>query len=174
MSEQKSSWYIIKCPTGVEDKFISELKENLEKMKEPELLEEYFIPETTQAKSTSRKAVMANYLFIRIKYNEKIEEAIKRIPFASLMRDQNLNIVIVNEETIQNLQFKEAKEKEKQDSKLQIGETVLILEAPFIDFQGKIEKIKEEDQIVSVEITILGNPIYIELPFTAIKRINIE
>lgn len=174
MSDQKSSWYIVKCPTGVENKFIVEFQEALLKAKASDSMQEYFIPFMTQQKTTSRKSIMANYLFIKIIYDEKIDRIFERIKYASLLRNHNLQVVEVDEETIHNLKEKDIKEKEKLESKLEVGEIVKILEAPFTDFEGKIEKIVEEENLASVSITILGNPIFIELPFTAIKRINNE
>lgn len=171
MSEKNAKWYIVKCPTGVELKFIHEFKEALEKQKTQDLLEDYFIPLISQQKVTNRRAIMANYLFVKIVHSENIDTIITRLKYASLMRDQSLNLVVVDEETIQNLKNKDQEEKERLDSKLGPGELVRILEAPFLDFEGKIEKIDEEKQIAAVTVTILGNPISIELPFTAIKRI---
>ncbi|WP_342261785.1 transcription termination/antitermination protein NusG [Alphaproteobacteria bacterium endosymbiont of Tiliacea citrago] len=174
MSDQSAKWYIVKCPTGVETKFEIEFKENLGKYKSLDLLSDMFIPALTQQKTTSRRAIMANYIFVKMILNETIDKIFDKIKYASLMRDQHLKIVEVDEETVNNLKIKDAEEKEKLESKLEVGEIVKILEAPFMDFEGKIEKIEEASEMVSVSVNILGNPIFIELPFSAIKRINNE
>lgn len=176
MPEKKYNWYIVKCPTGVENKFISEFQEILEKLKSSDLLIDFFLPVTSQHKSNHRRAVMANYVFIKIAYDPIIEKAFERIAYASLMRDTSLNVVEVDEETVANLKEKEALEavREQQEAKLKIEDEITVLEGPFTDFNGTIKKIKEDENIVSVSVIILGNPIQIELPFTAIKRRIIE
>lgn len=174
MSSKEAKWYIIKCPSGVEEKFVTTFKEYLEKAKKIELLQDIFIPNNTTPKSTNRRSIMANYVFVKLIYEESLKEIMRRIKFASFMLDTNLNIAQVDEDTILNLKEKDLIERKKQDSILQVGETIIVKEAPFMDFEGTVEKVKEEEKTVNISINILGNPIFIELPFTSIKRINNE
>lgn len=165
-------WHIIKCPAGVEEKFITNLKEGLIKFNIEEDLEDYYIPKY-EKRTNNFRSIMAVYIFVKINKSEKFELAMNSIKYASFLLNNDLTFAIVDEETIQNLKNEEKEQNIKKEEKISVGRTVLILEDTlFKNFEGVIEKVDEIKEIASVSVSVLGTNLSVELPFTAIKVIN--
>lgn len=168
------NWFIIKCPCGTEQNFITELTLNLTKLKAEKDLKEYFIPNLVKPKG---KITMGSYVFIKAINSDNLNKALTRINFASFLLDSNTNPVVITEAEIIKMkatQEKEEQEKEEQNQ-LKEGQKIIIKEGPFKDFEGIIEKIDLKTNLISVLVFVLGNQLEVkDLPLSSVDVINIE
>jgi len=167
-------WYIAKCPTGAENNAIKALNELLTKMQAAELFGEIFVPYHGQdkAKRTTKRASMANYVFLKMDLTPKMQDIINRVEVMHLMLDENLSPITTTDEEVELMRAKIDATMEVQAQSFTAGQMVKVLEAPFEDFTATIEKVDDEKQIASVSVPILGRQISVELPFKSIKRIT--
>ncbi len=167
-------WYIAKCPTGAENNAIKALQELLTKMHAKELFSEFFVPYhgTDKAKRTTKRANMANYIFLRMDLTPKMQDILNRLEVMNLMLDENLNPITTSHEEIELMRAKIEASMEVQAQSFTAGQMVKVLEAPFEDFTATIEKVDNEKEMANVTIPILGRQISVELPFKSIKRIT--
>jgi len=165
-------WYIAKCPTGAEHNAMRELKELLIKTRQEANLGEYCVPYERNIKRTSKRSNMANYIFIYMDLNPKIQDLFSKIEIMNLMLDENLSPIVVPEEEVQAMREKIAEAELVKENVFEIGQSVKVLEAPFEDFTATIEKIDESKEMATVCVPILGRQISVELPFKSIKRIT--
>ena len=53
-----------------------------------------------------------------------------------------------------------------------IGETVKVVEGPFVDFQGRIDELNEEKKRVKVLVSIFGRDQIVDLDFSQVQKIT--
>lgn len=169
-SENLAKWYIAKCPSGAEETAVRMLKEKLEKIKAEELLIESFIPYAKKEKKYGKRSIMANYIFLKLILNSQSQKAISQLNNLSLMIEDGENYTIISEEQIIKMRLNLENSEREDNKEFEVGEEIIVKEAPFENFKGIIEKI--EATKVTVSVPIFGRQMSLELPFHSITRIK--
>jgi len=55
-----------------------------------------------------------------------------------------------------------------------VGQEVIVIDGPFTDFEGSVEKVDSEKAKVRVRINFFGRDTHIELDFGQVKKLEVE
>ncbi len=173
-------WYIIKAHTGQENKVTKALKERIVNYKMTELFSEILVPEetviTTQngKKRSLKKKFFPGYVLIKMIMNDKTWHLIRGTDkisgFVGGSADKPASISS-EEVSYMTRQVEDGFKKPRNIVSFSEGESVKVIEGPFINFVGTIEAVNEKGKI-KVNVSIFGRPTPVELDFSQVEKIS--
>ena len=173
-------WYIAKAQTGQENKVTKSLKERIVNHKMKEFFSDILVPEETLVttangkKKTIKKKFFPGYVLIKMVMNDKTWHLVKSTDKITGFIGGTLDkpAAITNEEAAyMTSQMEEGFKKPRASVSFVEGESVKVIEGPFVNFVGTIEAVNEKGKI-KVNVSIFGRPTPVELDFTQVERVS--
>jgi transcriptional antiterminator NusG len=177
-------WFVVHTLSGMEQKVKSNIEKRIKGTEMEDLIGEVMIPtekvsETKKGKrTTSTRKYYPGYLLIRMKlWNDKqqliekswyfIRDTTGVIGFVGGMKP-----VPLRQQEVESIlsQIEDQKEKVKPKVTFEIGETVKIVDGPFLNFSGTIEKVDPERGKLTVSVSIFGRSTPVDLEYWQVER----
>ena len=160
------NWYIVQSHSSFENKVASLIKEEAEKAKISEKIEEIIVPthDVTEVKRGKRvqrkKKYFPGYILIKSEMDNNIYHMIKGIKRVSGFLGSKGMPVPVSDQEIEKIlgQIKDRIPQAKSTIEYSIGEKVQVIDGPFASFNGMVEDIDEEKSRLKVSVSIFGRP----------------
>ena len=174
------NWYIVQSYSSFENKVAQNIKEEAEKAKISEKIEEIIVPthditEVKRGKRVQRKRkYFPGYVLIKSEMDNNIYHMIKNIKKVSGFLGSKGVPVPVSDKEIEKIlgQMKDGIAQPKSTIDYSIGEKVQVVDGPFASFSGLIEDIDEEKLRVKVSVSIFGRPTPVDLEFNQIEKVS--
>ena len=172
------SWYIVQSHSSFENKVAQLIKEEADKAKISEKIEEIVVPthDVTEVKRGKRiqrkKKYFPGYVLIKSEMNDNIYHMIKNIKKVSGFLGSKGIPVPVSDKEIEKIlgQMKDGVAQPKSTIDYSVGEKVQVVDGPFASFSGLIEDIDEDKLRVKVSVSIFGRPTPVDLEFNQIEK----
>jgi len=177
-------WFVVHTLSGMEQKVKANIEKRLESGEMKDLISDILIPtekvaETKKGKrTTTTRKFYPGYILIRMKLWDDNNQLIERswyfirntygvIGFVGGTRP-----VPLREEEIAGIlaQVEERKEKVKPKVTFEVGEIVKIVDGPFLNFSGAIEKVDPERGKLTVSVSIFGRSTPVDLEYWQVER----
>ena len=172
------NWYIVQSHSSFENKVASLIKEEAEKAKISDKIEEVVIPthDVTEVKRGKRvqrkKKYFPGYVLIKSEMDNNIYHMIKNIKKVSGFLGSKGSPVPVSDTEIEKIlgQIKDGVAQPKSGIEYTIGEKVQVIDGPFASFNGLVEDIDEEKSRLKVSVSIFGRPTPVELEYNQVEK----
>ena len=172
------NWYIVQSHSSFENKVAQLIKEEANKAKISEKIEEIVVPthDVTEVKRGKRvqrkKKYFPGYVLIKSEMDDNIYHMIKGIKKVSGFLGSKGIPVPVSDKEIEKIlgQMKDWIAQPKSTIDYSIGEKVQVVDGPFASFSGLIEDIDEDKLRVKVSVSIFGRPTPVDLEFNQIEK----
>tara|TARA_S200000501_G_scaffold333510_1_gene336928 strand:+ start:69 stop:599 length:531 start_codon:yes stop_codon:yes gene_type:complete len=172
------NWYIVQSHSSFENKVAQLIKEEADKAKISEKIEEIVVPthDVTEVKRGKRiqrkKKYFPGYVLIKSEMNDNIYHMIKNIKKVSGFLGSKGIPVPVSDKEIEKIlgQMKDGVAQPKSTIDYSVGEKVQVVDGPFASFSGLIEDIDEDKLRVKVSVSIFGRPTPVDLEFNQIEK----
>ena len=172
------NWYIVQSHSSFENKVAQLIKEEADKAKISDKIEEIVVPthDVTEVKRGKRvqrkKKYFPGYVLIKSEMNDNIYHMIKSIKKVSGFLGSKGIPVPVSDKEIEKIlgQMKDGIAQPKSTIDYSVGEKVQVVDGPFASFSGLIEDIDEEKLRVKVSVSIFGRPTPVDLEFSQIEK----
>ena len=173
------NWYIVQSHSSFENKVAQQIKEESEKAKVSEKIEEIIVPthDVTEVKRGKRiqrkKKYFPGYVLIKSEMDNSLYHMIKNIKKVSGFLGSKGTPAPVSEVEIQKImgQIKDGVES-KSSISYSIGEKVQVIDGPFASFSGLVEEIDEERSRLKVSVLIFGRPTPVELEYVQVEKVS--
>ena len=174
------NWYIVQSHSSFENKVAQLIKEEADKAKISDKIEEIVVPthDVTEVKRGKRvqrkKKYFPGYVLIKSEMDNNIYHMIKNIKKVSGFLGSRGVPVPVSDKEIEKIlgQMKDGIAQPKSTIDYSIGEKVQVVDGPFASFSGLIEDIDEEKLRVKVSVSIFGRPTPVDLEFNQIEKVS--
>ena len=174
------NWYIVQSHSSFENKVAQLIKEEADKAKISDKIEEIVVPthdvtEVNRGKRVQRKKkYFPGYVLIKSEMDNNIYHMIKNIKKVSGFLGSKGVPVPVSDKEIEKIlgQMKDGIAQPKSTIDYSIGEKVQVVDGPFASFSGLIEDIDEEKLRVKVSVSIFGRPTPVDLEFNQIEKVS--
>ena len=174
------NWYIVQSHSSFENKVAQLIKEEADKAKISDKIEEIVVPthDVTEVKRGKRvqrkKKYFPGYVLIKSEMDNSIYHMIKNIKKVSGFLGSKGVPVPVSDKEIEKIlgQMKDGIAQPKSTIDYSIGEKVQVVDGPFASFSGLIEDIDEEKLRVKVSVSIFGRPTPVDLEFNQIEKVS--
>ena len=172
------NWYIIQSHSSFENKVAKLIKEEAEKSKVSEKIEEIIVPthDITEVKRGKRvqrkKKYFPSYILVKMEMSKEFYHMIKNIPKVTSFLGTTGTPVAVPEKEINKImgRMEEGSMIPKTQVSFDIGEQVKVCEGPFASFTGLVEEVDEEKSRLKVSVSIFGRPTPIELDYNQVEK----
>ena len=174
------NWYIVQSYSSFERKVANLIKEEAEKAKLEDKIEEVLVPthEVTEVKRGKRiqrkKKYFPGYVLVKMDMDNQLYHMIKNIKKVSGFLGQKGKPIPVSEQEIQKImgQIKDGVVQSKSIIDYSIGEKVQVIDGPFASFTGLVEEVEEEKLRLKVAVLIFGRPTPVELEFSQVEKVS--
>ncbi|WWO97868.1 MAG: transcription termination/antitermination protein NusG [Candidatus Dasytiphilus stammeri] len=172
-------WYIVQAYSGFESRVAQSLREHIKLHKVDKLFGELIIPSEEvvemrggQRRQSERK-FFPGYILVQMIMNDRSWHLVRSIPRVmgfiggrynrpSPISDKEVHIIVNR--------IKQAENKPKPKTLFEPGEMIRVNEGPFADFNGVVEEVDYEKNIIKVSVSIFGRATPVELDFSQVEK----
>ena len=173
-------WYIVQSYSSFENKVAQLIKEEAEKAKLSEKIEEIIVPthDITEVKRGKRvqrkKKYFPGYVLIKSEMDNNIYHMIKGIKKVSGFLGSKGTPVPVSDKEVEKIlgQIKDGVAQPGSSIEYNIGEKVQVIDGPFASFNGLVEEIDEDKSRLKVSVSIFGRPTPVDLEYHQVEKIS--
>ncbi|NQW07100.1 MAG: transcription termination/antitermination factor NusG [Candidatus Pelagibacter sp.] len=174
------NWYIVQSHSNFENKVAGLIREEAEKAKISDKIEEILIPthNVTEVKRGKRiqrkKKYFPGYVLIKSEMDNEIYHLIKNLKSVSGFLGSKGVPVPVSDKEIEKIlgQIKDGVAQPKSAIEYAIGEKVQVVDGPFASFSGMVEDIDEEKSRLKVSVSIFGRPTPVDLEYNQVEKVS--
>ena len=174
------NWYIVQSHSSFENKVAQLIKEEAEKAKVTEKIEEIVVPthdvtEVKRGKRIQRKRkYFPGYVLIKSEMDNDLYHMIKGIKKVSGFLGTKGIPVPVSDKEIEKIlgQIKDGVAQPKSGIEYFVGEKVQVIDGPFASFSGTVEDIDEEKARLKVSVSIFGRPTPVDLEYNQVEKVS--
>ena len=174
------NWYIVQSHSSFENKVAQLIKEEAEKAKISDKIEEIVVPthDITEVKRGKRvqrkKKYFPGYVLVKTEMDNNIYHMIKNIKKVSGFLGSKGSPAPVSEKDIERIlgQIKDGVAQPKSAVEYSVGEKVQVIDGPFASFTGLVEDIDEDKLRLKVSVLIFGRPTPVELEYNQVEKIS--
>jgi transcriptional antiterminator NusG len=160
-------WYVVHAYSGYEKRVQSQILEQIELKSLQHLFGEVLVP-TEQVvemrdgkKRKSERKFYPGYVLVQMELTDEAWHLVKSTPrvmgFIGGTAERPAPITEIEAERILQ-RVKEGAEKPAQKTVYEPGEVVRVIDGPFADFNGTVEKVNYEKSRLQVSVSICGRP----------------
>ena len=172
------NWYIVQSHSNFENKVAKLIKDEAEKSKISEKIEEIVVPthditEVRRGKRVQRKKkYFPGYVLIKSEMDNGLYHMIKNIKKVSGFLGSKGVPVPVSDQEIEKIlgQIKDGVAQPKYVIEYTVGEKVQVIDGPFASFNGLVEDVDEEKSRLKVSVSIFGRPTPVDLEYNQVEK----
>jgi transcriptional antiterminator NusG len=172
------NWYIVQSHSNFENKVAGLIREEAEKAKISDKIEEIVVPthDVTEVKRGKRiqrkKKYFPGYVLIKTEMDNDLYHLIKNLKRVSGFLGSKGIPVPVSDKEIEKIlgQIKDGVAQPKSAIEYTIGEKVQVVDGPFASFSGMVEDIDEEKSRLKVSVSIFGRPTPVDLEYNQVEK----
>jgi transcription termination/antitermination protein NusG len=170
-------WYGVHTYSGFENKVKLSLQERIRNMGLEEYFGEILIPCETVIelkkgeRKTSTRKFFPGYILVSMELNDETWHVVKETAKVTGFVGGNTPVQIPDEEVHKiTRRMEEGAEKPKPKVLFEVGETVRVVDGPFLNFSGIIEDVKPDKGKLRVMVSIFGRATPVELEFMQVEK----
>ena len=172
-------WYVIQAFSNCEKKVKAAIEERIEISGLSKMFGEIMIPteQVTELKKGQKKQLerkfFPGYMLVHMEMNDDTWHLVRKTPnVMGFLGGSKNKPVPLTERELNNIvnRVDEAVEKPKFKTVFESGETVRINDGPFNDFNGTVEEVDYEKNLIKVSVSIFGKSTPVELNFSQVEK----
>ncbi len=171
-------WYIVNTQTGCENTAKASIEERSKSQKLDQMIGDILIPSENVVelvkgkKATRSRKFFPGYIFVNMHLTDETWHLVKNASKVSGFVGGKTRPPEVPENEVMRVtqQMESGAEKPKPKVKFVMGESVMVVDGPFSNFNGTVEEINQEKGKVKVLVSIFGRPTPVELDFVQVEK----
>ncbi|MFC1926261.1 transcription termination/antitermination protein NusG [Chloroflexota bacterium] len=182
MEQNEKRWYVVHTYSGYENRVKTNLKNRIESMDVKEKIFEVVVPTEDEIeikdgqRRTVAKKIFPGYILVQMVMDDESWHVVRNTPgvtgIVSSQDDRGkIEPIPLDEPEIKFI----LKQMEAETPRVKVGfnkgQSVHIVDGPFIDFTGKIEEVNQERGRVRVMVSFFGRETPVELDFLQVEKI---
>ena len=172
-------WYILHTLSGAEEKTKASLEARIKAKGCDDTIEKVVIPkeQVTEVRLGKKKVLerkfFPGYMLIFMEMNEDTWLFVRRTPGITTFIGPRRKTSAISQEEVDKILKKAEDSKSKPAPKVNFekGESVRVVEGPFINFNGAIEEVHPDKGKVKVSVSIFGRTTPVELEFWQVEKV---
>ena len=177
MGEKK--WYIVHTLTGAEEKTKANLESKIKAYNMQEFIDEIVIPkeQVSEVRKGRRRVLerkfFPGYILIHMFMDDKTWLFVKKTPGIATFIGTKRSPTPIPESDVEKIleRSKETAEKPSPKVVFELGESVRVIEGPFVNFNGVVDEVNMEKGKLRVSVSIFGRSTPVELEFWQVEKI---
>jgi transcriptional antiterminator NusG len=169
-------WYVVHTYSGYEDAVREALLQRIESLGMQDLIFDVVVPKETQIvikkgePKTEKKRIFPGYVLVDMTVTDYSWYVVRNTPNVTGFVGSGTTPVPVSPEEFKVIKRHMGETEPKFKIDFSVSDPVMILDGPFVNYEGVVSKVDEEKGKVKVLITIFGRETPVELDFTQVKK----
>ena len=171
-------WYVVHTFSGFEQKAKAALEERIRTLEKQDLFGDILVPAENVVelvkgkKKTSSRKFFPGYILVNVELNEETWHIVKGTPKITGFVGGITHPPTVSEEEVRTIthQMEEGAIKPRPRVTFSMGESIKVIDGPFLDFNGVVEEVRPDKGKLRVLISIFGRATPVELDFVQVER----
>lgn len=170
-------WYGVHTYSGFENKVRLNLLERIKNEEVEDYFEEILIPSETVVelkkgeKKTSSRKFFPGYILVKMELTDETWHIVKETAKVTGFVGGSAPFPIPDDEVNKIARrMEEGAEKPRPKVQFEVGETVRVVDGPFLNFSGIVEDVKPDKGKLRVTVTIFGRATPVELEFMQVEK----
>ena len=170
-------WYGVHTYSSFENKVRLNLLESIKNEHMEDFFEEILIPCETVVelkkgeKKTSSRKFFPGYILVKMELTDETWHLVKETAKVTGFVGGNTPFPIADDEVNKiTRRMEEGAEKPRPKVLFEVGETVRVVDGPFLNFSGVVEDVKPDKGKLRVTVTIFGRATPVELEFMQVEK----
>ncbi len=171
-------WYVVHTYSGYENKVKTALEEKVRAMGLQEKITDVLIPSESVVelvkgeKRTSSRKFFPGYILIKMELDDQSWHVVKSTPKVTGFIGSRSEPAVIPDQEVDTIkqQMAEGKEKPRPKYSFEKGDSVRVVDGPFVNFNGTVEEVKPEKGKLRVLVSIFGRPTPVELDFIQVTK----
>jgi transcriptional antiterminator NusG len=171
-------WYGVHTYSGYENKVKANLEERIQALDVVDFFGEVLIPSETVVelkngeRKTSLRKFFPGYILVQMELNDETWHVVKDTPKVTGFVGGAKNPPAIPDHEVNKItaRMEEGVERPKPKVEFEIGETVRVVDGPFLNFTGVVEDVKPEKGKLKVMVSIFGRVTPVELEFIQVEK----
>ena len=177
-STSDREWYVIHTYSGYENKVKNNLEHRTESMDVKDKIFRVIIPTEDeieirdgQRRTVARK-IFPGYVLVQMILDDESWYVVRNTPGVTGFVGMGTRPTPLGKEEVRNIIRQMRVEAPRVKVGFQVGQTVRIIDGPFIDFAGQVDEINLQKGKVKVLVSFFGRETPVELDFLQVERLN--
>ena len=171
-------WYVIHTYSGFENRAKQNLEERIKNLGKGGHFSEILVPTETVVelvkgkKKTSQRKIFPGYLLVKMELNEETWHIVRETPKITGFAGDGTKPIPISESEVGEIlsQMKDGVSKAKSKVSFTVGDSVRVIDGPFVNFIGTIEEVKPDKRKLKVLVSIFGRATPVELDFIQVEK----
>jgi len=171
-------WYVVHTYSGYENRVKTALEERIRSHNKEEFFSEVLVPSEKVVelikgeKKTSDRKIFPGYILINMELDSETWHIVRNTPKVTGFIGGGNNPLSISEKEVKEIinQISEGTLKPKPKVLFEKGDSVRVIDGPFINFNGVIAEVNHEKGKIKVLVSIFGRSTPVELEFIQVKK----
>lgn len=171
-------WYVVHTYSGYENKVKQALEEKVRSLGLEEKIEDVLIPSESIVemvkgeRKTSKRKYFPGYILVHMELDDQTWHVVKGTPKVTGFIGSRTEPAVIPDEEVEQIkqQMAEGQEKPRPKYSFEKGDSVLVVDGPFINFNGTVEEVRPDKGKLRVLVSIFGRPTPVELDFIQVTK----
>lgn len=171
-------WYVVHTYSGFENRAKQNLEERIKNLGKGDYFSNILVPTETVVelvkgkKKTSQRKIFPGYILVQMELNEDTWHIVKDTPKITGFAGDSTKPLPISEKEVEEIMstMKEGVSKAKSKVSFNAGDSVRVIDGPFVNFIGTIEEVKLEKRKLKVLVSIFGRSTPVELDFIQVEK----
>ncbi len=176
MEESQKQWFVIHTYSGYEERIKKNLEQRIKSMDSGEVFQ-VLIPteEETEVKNGRRqevsKKILPGYVLVQMDMSDQSWNIVRNTPGVTGFVGSGNKPVPLPEEEINRILKQMTTEAPRIRVGFRQGQSIRVIDGPFIDFMGIVDDINEQKGKVKVLLSLFGRETPVELDFLQVEKL---
>jgi len=176
-AEDKKDWFVIHTYSGYEERVRKNLEQRIKSMDSDGDISEVIIPTEDEVevkngqRRTVTKKILPGYILIQMKLNDLSWSIVRNTPGVTGFVASGNKPVPLEEDEVKRIMKQVEAETPRVKVGFRQGQSVRVIDGPFIDFIGTVDEIDGDKGKVKVLLSLFGRETPVELDFLQVEKL---
>ena len=177
MSRNQKNWFVVHTYSGYEERVRKNLEQRIKSMDDNGDIFQIVIPteEEIEVKNGQRrtvtKKILPGYILVQMKMNDLSWHIVRNTPGVTGFVASGNKPVPLQEEEVGRIMKQMEAEAPRVKVGFRQGQSVRVIDGPFIDFIGTVDEIDAEKGKIKVLLSLFGRETPVELDFLQVEKL---
>lgn len=171
-------WYVVHTYSGYENKVKAALEDKIRTLGLEEKITDILIPSEAVVelvkgeRRTSTRKFFPGYILVQMELDDQTWHVVKSTPKVTGFIGSRTEPAVIPDSDVETIktQMAEGKEKPRPKYSFEKGDSVRVVDGPFINFNGTVEEVRPDKGKLRVLVSIFGRPTPVELDFIQVTK----
>jgi len=171
-------WYVVHTYSGYENRVKTALQDKVRSLGLEDRITDVLIPSESVVelvkgeRRTSNRKFFPGYILVQMELDDQTWHIVKSTPKVTGFIGSRTEPAVIPDDDVEKIksQMAEGQDKPKPKYSFEKGDSVRVVDGPFINFNGTVEEVRPDKGKLRVLVSIFGRPTPVELDFIQVTK----